>query len=141
MKGPGRLRSATTRDKAGQCMQSKFLLARRFVMSKPGKSLPPELLELVQLFQSCGLNEQLSLKYAKDSKVAPSFKSLAERYKLPERRLEAKQASLAAQLAENGSKLSDENTGHVVDAIEDGRLKSADQVSGAPPCLEESVRI
>lgn len=86
---------------------------------------------LAKQFETIGLNQVKAKDTAKSPKIAEPLKFLVETFKLPERSVKDKQASLLVHLAPQSSKLaSDEERGYIVDRIIDGKLKSTDQVNG-----------
>lgn len=91
----------------------------------------PEVAKLIDLFQTIGFSKAKATETAKSTKNASALKDLIEINRLSERKSDEKKASLLSGLSGQGSKLGDAEKSYVVDAILDGRLKSAEQVSGA----------
>ena len=90
----------------------------------------PEVLELIDLFQSIGFSKNKATETAKSTKNASALKDLIEKNGLSGRNSDEKKASLLSGLSAQGSKLGDPEKSYVVDAILDGRLKTTEQVSG-----------
>lgn len=99
---------------------------------KPKSTLTDaEIAPLVELFKSIGLNEAKATDSAKSPKISEPLKSLIEQNGLSGKPLEEKQAILIVSFATLAGKLgSDEERSYVVKRIQDGSLKSVDQVSG-----------
>lgn len=90
-----------------------------------------EIETLATKFESIGLNQAKAKDAAKSSKIAEPLKHLVETFKLSERSVGDKQASLLVHFAAPSSKLAgDQERGYIVDKIIDGKLKSTDQVNG-----------
>jgi glutaminyl-tRNA synthetase len=106
-----------------------------------------EIDELATNFETIGLNQAKAKDAAKSPKIAEPLKRLIETFKLSERSVNDKQASLLVHFAPPSSRLAgDKERGYIVDKIIDGKLKSTDQVNGEPcivapwypPCTDES---
>ncbi|THH11712.1 hypothetical protein EW145_g470 [Phellinidium pouzarii] len=87
--------------------------------------------EIIELFQSIGFTKAKATETAKSAKNASALKEIIEKNSLSERNIDDKKASLVSGLTIQGSKLSDSEKSYIVEAILDGRLKSADQVFAA----------
>ena len=97
------------------------------------KSTPTaeEIDALAVKFEAIGLNQAKAKDAAKSPKIAEPLKHLVETFKLSERSVNDKQASLLVHFAPPSSKLAgDQERGYIVDKIVDGKLKSTDQVNG-----------
>lgn len=90
----------------------------------------PETTELISLFQTIGFTKAKATETAKNAKNASALKEIIERNNLSSRHIDDKKGSLIAGLASQSLKLGDPEKQYVTDAILDGRLKSAEQVSG-----------
>jgi glutaminyl-tRNA synthetase len=91
---------------------------------------------LAEKFETIGLNQAKAKDAAKSPKIAEPLKHLVETFKLAERSVSDKQASLLVHFAPPSSKLSnDQERKYIVDRIIDGKLKSTDQVNGKPGIL------
>ena len=104
----------------------------------PSKPTPTaeEIDVLAAKFETIGLNQAKAKDAAKSPKIAEPLKHLVETFKLSERLVNDKQASLLVHLAPPSSKLaSDQERGYIVDRIIDGKLKSTDQVNGESDVL------
>lgn len=101
---------------------------------KPGKETPALQGPLIEQFQSFGLSQPKAAEAAKTPKSAGILKILIEdsSYGLTGKTLEEKQAVLIAALAVQLSKtdLDLEERTYIIRAVESGRLKSVDQVTG-----------
>ncbi|KAF9779998.1 glutaminyl-tRNA synthetase [Thelephora terrestris] len=87
---------------------------------------------LAEKFETIGLNQAKAKDAAKSPKIAEPLKHLVETFKLAERSVSDKQASLLVHFAPPSSKLSnDQERKYIVDRIIDGKLKSTDQVNAA----------
>ena len=112
----------------------------------PSTSMPPksaltteEIDALATRFGTIGLSQAKAKDAAKSPKIAEPLKHLVEAFKLSERSVNEKQASLLVHLAPPSSRLAgDEEIGYIVDKIIDGKLKSTDQVNGGSGVLLES---
>ena len=103
--------------------------------SKPTPSTE-EINALAAKFETIGLNQAKAKDAAKSPKIAEPLKHLVETFKLSERSVNDKQASLLVHFAAPGSKLAgDPERGYIVDRIVDGKLKSTDQVNGQSDIL------
>ena len=91
--------------------------------------LSAELEALSIYFQQCGLAPTASVETVR-GKTCKSAQALFTANELEKKDLNSKQALFALQVAKDGAKLSEESKAYSVSAIVDGRLKSADQVSG-----------
>lgn len=90
-----------------------------------------EIDELTAKFETIGLNQAKAKDAAKSAKIAEPLKHLVETFKLSERSVNDKQASLLVHFAPPSSKLAgDQERGYIIDKIVDGKLKSTDQVNG-----------
>ena len=90
-----------------------------------------EIDRLAAKFATIGLNQAKAKDAAKSPKIAEPLKDLVETFKLSERSVGDKQASLLVHFAPPSSKLAgDQERGYIVDKIIDGKLKSTDQVNG-----------
>jgi len=99
----------------------------------PPKPIPTaeEIDALAVKFAAIGLNQAKAKDAAKSLKIAEPLKHLVETFKLSERSINDKQASLLVHFAPPSSKLTgDQERGYIVDKIVDGKLKSTDQVNG-----------
>jgi len=99
----------------------------------PPKPIPTteEIDTLAAKFETIGLNQAKAKDAAKSPKIAEPLKHLVESFKLSERSVNDKQASLLVHFAPPSSKLAgDQERGYIVDRIVDGKLKSTDQVNG-----------
>ena len=96
------------------------------------KATSPETAAYIDLFTSIGLTQAKASEAAKSAKSAALLQGLVERHALTGGRIDEKQAGLVAALAVQGAKIGEDERGYVVNAIIDGRLKSTDQVNGAP---------
>lgn len=86
---------------------------------------------LATTFEAIGLNQAKAKDAAKSPKIAEPLKHLIETFKLSERSVNDRQASLLVHLAPPSARLAGDNErGYIVDKIIDGRLKSTDQVNG-----------
>ncbi|KAF9651208.1 glutaminyl-tRNA synthetase [Thelephora ganbajun] len=102
---------------------------------------------LAAKFETIGLNKAKAKDAAKSPKIAEPLKHLVEAFKLSERSVSDKQASLLVYFAPPSSKLpSDQERGYIIDKIIDGKLKSTDQVNAAikyfeahPPPVDNSA--
>lgn len=90
----------------------------------------PAVVELVSLFKSFGLSETKSLEAVRNPKTAATLKDIVQSCNLTANPLDDKQAGLIASVASQGSKLGEPERNYIAAAVADGRLKSADQVSG-----------
>jgi len=90
----------------------------------------PEIAELVSLFKSSGISEVKTLEAVRNPKTSAALKQLVLANKFNDKPLDDKSASLLASLANQGSKLSDDERNYIARAIADGRLKTNDQLSG-----------
>ena len=82
-------------------------------------------------FETIGLNQAKAKDAAKSPKIAEPLKHLVDTFKLTERSVNDKQASLLVHFAPPSSRLTGDNErGYIVDKIIDGKLKSTDQVNG-----------
>ena len=91
---------------------------------------------LAAKFETIGLNQAKAKDAAKSSKIAEPLKHLVETFKLSERSVNDKQASLLVHFAPPSSKIrDDQERRYIVDRIIDGKLKSTDQVNGKPSIL------
>lgn len=98
--------------------------------SKPSPTAE-EINALAARFETIGLNQAKAKDAAKSPKIAEPLKHLVETFKLSERSVNDKQASLLAYFAPPSFKLpSDQERGYIVDKIIEGKLKSTDQVNG-----------
>ena len=98
----------------------------------PPKALTPEVAQLAALFESVGISNTKSVDIARNTKVSPTLKSIVERGHLVDHPVNAKQGTLLIHLATGGGQLSPEAQSIAAEAIIDGRLQSADQVTGVP---------
>ena len=101
----------------------------------PPKPTPTteEIDTLTAKFETIGLNQAKAKDAAKSPKIAEPLKHLVETFKLSERSVNDKQASLLVHFAPPSSKLAgDQERGCIVDKIIDGKLRSTDQVNGEP---------
>jgi len=99
----------------------------------PPKPTPTteEIDTLTAKFKTIGLNQAKAKDAAKSPKIAEPLNHLVETFKLSERSVNDKQASLLVHFAPPSSKLAgDQERGYIVDKIIDGKLKSTDQVNG-----------
>ncbi|KAG8823436.1 hypothetical protein FRC17_009334, partial [Serendipita sp. 399] len=96
----------------------------------------PAIAELVNLFKSFGLSETKSLEVARNSKTAATLQEIVVSCDLTANPLDDKQAGLVSLLANQGSKLGEEERNYVARAIADSRLKSNDQLNAAIKYLE-----
>jgi len=99
----------------------------------PPKPTPTaeEIDTLAAKFGTIGLNQAKAKDAAKSPKIAEPLKHLFETFKLSERSVNDKQASLLVHFAPPSSKLAgDQERGYIVDKIVGGKLKSTDQVNG-----------
>jgi len=104
----------------------------------PPKATPTteEVDVLAKKFEAIGLNQAKAKDSAKSPKIAAPLKHLVETFKLTERSINDKQASLLVHFAPPSSKLAgDQERGYIVDRIVDGKLKSTDQVNGVSHIL------
>lgn len=85
--------------------------------------------ELTAYFATCGLSPARAAEGAK-SKQAPLINALFRLNSLETKGLSDKQAQLASQVARDGAKLKEEERKYVLEAVIDGKLKAADQVTG-----------
>ena len=107
-------------------------------LTLPSTSMAPkttptteEIDELTAKFETIGLNQAKAKDAAKSAKIAEPLKRLVETFKLSERSVNDKQASLLVHFAPPSSKLAgDRERGYIIDKIVDGKLKSTDQVNG-----------
>jgi glutaminyl-tRNA synthetase len=91
---------------------------------------------LATKFEAVGLNRAKAKDAAKSPKIAEPLKHLVEAFRLSERSVNEKQASLLVHLAPPSSRLAgDEERGYIIDKIIDGKLKSTDQVNGGSGIL------
>ncbi len=93
-------------------------------------SKDPEIVKLVELFQSIGFTQSKAAETTKSPKVAALLKDIIERNKLSERHVDDKKGSLLSGLAVQGSGLDDAQRTFIVETILDGKLKSSEQVTG-----------
>ena len=100
----------------------------------PPKSDPttPENTSLITLFTSLGLSSNAATELVRQPKSGLAFKSLVDEYHLEGRTFDEKQATALVKLSSSGGKLGAGGRGYVVKRIEDGGLKSPDQVTGEP---------
>lgn len=91
--------------------------------------LSAELEALAEYFQQCGLAPTASVETVR-GKSKGAAQALFTANKLEDKHLNNKQGLFALQVAKDGAKLSEESRNYAVEAIVDGRLKAADQVSG-----------
>jgi len=104
----------------------------------PPKSTPTteETDALAAKFETIGLNQAKAKDAAKSLKIAGPLRHLVETFKLSERSVNDKQASLLVHFAPPSSKLAgDQERGYIIDKIIDGKLKSTDQVNGKSDIL------
>lgn len=99
-------------------------------MSRKFDPTDPEIVKLVELFQSIGFTKAKATETAKSSKNASALKDIIDKNNLSEKNLDDKKATLVSSLAIQGAKLGDSEKSYIVDAILDGKLKSSEQVSG-----------
>lgn len=132
------------RDKCGvQGPCGRDSITCRSVHFPSASTMPPrptptaeEIDALAAKFETIGLNQAKAKDAAKSPKIAEPLKHLVETFKLSERSVNDKQASLFVYFASPGSKLSsDQERGYIVDKIIDGKLKSTDQVNGESDIL------
>lgn len=90
----------------------------------------PKVASLIAAFKSLGLAESKAVEAARSPKNAASLKVLIDQADLTTQNLDDKRASLIVSLSIGAGKLPDEAKLYAVQAIVDGRLKSAEQVSG-----------
>jgi len=103
--------------------------------SKPGPTAE-EIDALAVKFETIGLNRAKAKDAAKSPKIAEPLKHLVETFKLSERSVKDKQASLLVYFSPPSSKLAgDQERGYIVDKIINGKLKSTDQVNGESDIL------
>ncbi|KAI5475493.1 glutamine-tRNA ligase [Pseudohyphozyma bogoriensis] len=91
--------------------------------------LTEEMKALAEYFEKCGLSPVRSLETVKNPKTSAPAHALFVDNKLDARGLNDKQGMLVLSIAKDGAKLSAEEKAYLVDAVADGRLKAADQVS------------
>jgi glutaminyl-tRNA synthetase len=91
----------------------------------------PEIAALISLFRNTGLSQAKAVETAKSSKNATALKEIITTNNLADRSMDDKKLSLVSGLAVQGGKLGAAQKSYIVDAIVDGRLKSAEQVNGA----------
>ncbi|KAG8810402.1 hypothetical protein FRC18_004079, partial [Serendipita sp. 400] len=96
----------------------------------------PAVAELINLFKSFGLSETKSLEVARNPKTAATLQEIVVSCKLTANPLEDKQAGLISLLANQSSKLGEEERDYIAKAIADSRLKSNDQLNAAIKYLE-----
>ncbi|KAG8761481.1 hypothetical protein FRC14_003894 [Serendipita sp. 396] len=96
----------------------------------------PAVAELINLFKSFGLSETKSLEVARNPKTAATLQEIVVSCKLTANPLEDKQAGLISLLANQSSKLGEEERDYIAKAIADSRLKSNDQLNAAIKFLE-----
>ena len=104
----------------------------------PSKPTPntEEIDALAATFETISLNQAKAKDAAKSPKIAEPLKHLVETFKLSERSVNDKQASLLVHFAPPSSKLAgDQERAYIVDKIVDGQLKSTDQVNGESDIL------
>jgi hypothetical protein len=98
----------------------------------------PESIALLERYRKIGLNASRSKDVAQSAKASSAFQRLAEENDLDHAGLDEKQAGLCVDLtkevgyenAPGKEKLSVPEVRYVVNAIKDGKLKTADQVKG-----------
>ena len=90
----------------------------------------PEIIKLVDLFQSIGFTKAKATETAKSPKNATALKDIIEKNKLSEQNVDDKKASLLSTLAIQGTKLEDAQKSYIVNAILADELKSSEQVTG-----------
>lgn len=93
----------------------------------------PAIASLISSFKALGLPEAKAVEAAKSPKNAASLKALIDQADLTKANLDEKKAFLILSLSIAASKLDDDARLHVAGAVVDGRLKSAEQLSGEPP--------
>ncbi|KAI5124954.1 hypothetical protein M0805_007381 [Coniferiporia weirii] len=96
----------------------------------------PEVLKLIDLFQAIGFTRAKATETAKSTKNASALRDIIVDNNLSEKHVDDKKASLVSALAVQGSKLENLEKSYIVEAILDGRLKSAEQVSAAIKFVE-----
>ena len=101
----------------------------------------PEVVKLIELFQSIGFTKAKATENVKSAKNASALKDIIEKNGLSNKGLDDKKATLVSGLAIQGAKLGDAEKSYVVDAILSGRLKSAEQVSGELLVGRQNARI
>ena len=130
-------------DRNGQGPYWRDSIIHHSVLALPSTSMAPkptptaeEIDVLKAKFEAIGLNQAKAKDAAKSPKIAEPLKHLVETFKLSERSINDKQASLLVHFAPPSSKLAgDQERGYIVDKIVDGKLKSTDQVNGKPDIL------
>jgi glutaminyl-tRNA synthetase len=90
----------------------------------------PAVAPLIATFKSLGLSESKAVEAARSPKNAAALKALIDQADLTTRNLDDKRASLIVSLSIGAAKLQNEAKLYAAGAIADGRLKSAEQVSG-----------
>ena len=98
----------------------------------PPRSHPktPENASLITLFTSLGLSSNAATELVRQPKSGLAFKSLVDEYHLEDRVFHEKQALALVKLSSSGGKLGAGERGYIVERIEDGGLKSPDQITG-----------
>jgi glutaminyl-tRNA synthetase len=90
----------------------------------------PEVVQLIDLFQTIGFTKAKATETCKNPKIAASLKVIIEENGLGEKDVGDKKASLISHLAVKGGTLDNPSKNYIVNAILDDRLKSTDQVTG-----------
>ena len=90
----------------------------------------PAIAELISLFKSSGISEVKTLEAVRNPKTSASLKQLVLDNQFNDKPLDDKSAGLLASLANQGSKLGDDERNYIARAIAQGRLKTTDQLSG-----------
>jgi glutaminyl-tRNA synthetase len=90
----------------------------------------PQVAELIASFESIGLSKSKATDAARNPKSAIVLKELIESRTLPESALDEKTAALVSGLASQCGALGPDERAFVVHAITEGKLKTADQISG-----------
>ena len=121
----------------GDSIAYHSILSLAFTSMAPKPTPTTEEIEtLAAKFEAIGLNQAKAKDAAKSPKIAEPLKHLVETFKLSERLVGDKQASLLVHFAPPSSKLAgDQERGYIVDKIIDGKLKSTDQVNGESSIL------
>ncbi|WRT66190.1 glutamine-tRNA ligase [Kwoniella shivajii] len=96
----------------------------------------PENAPLISLFQSLGLAEKSATELVRQPKSGVAFKSLIDEFQLNDKKYDEKTASALVKLSGSGGKLGPAEKGFVVKKIEEGEIKSADQVAAAIKYVE-----
>ena len=90
----------------------------------------PENAPLIALFESLGLAPNSATELVRQPKSRSSFKTFIEDFDLGGHHFDEKQAAGLVKLSSSSGKLGHDKTRYVVSRVEDGSLRSVDQING-----------